>query len=33
MFAIILVVFALGLIIKVLNSELLGKKLNEAKNN
>ena len=33
MFAIILVIFALGLIIKVLNSELLGKKLNEAKNN
>lgn len=33
MFAIILLVFALGLIIKVLNSELLGKKLNEAKNN
>lgn len=33
MFAIILVVFALGLIIKVLNSEVLGKKLNEAKNN
>ena len=33
MFAIILVAFALGLIIKVLNSELLGKKLNEAKNN
>lgn len=29
---IILVVFSLGLIIKVLNSELLGKKLNEAKN-
>ena len=33
MFAIILMIFALGLIIKVLNSELLGKKLNEAKNN
>ena len=33
MFAIILVIFAIGLIIKVLNSELLGKKLNEAKTN